>query len=39
MLSFVQRRAAKVIGALNGFDRVRLRGPSRPLAKAAGLKR
>ena len=38
MLSFVQRHAAKVIGMLSGFDRVRLRGTLRWLANAAGLK-
>lgn len=38
MLPFVQRHAAKVMGVLSGFDRVRLRGTLRWLANTAGLK-
>src|ERR1700733_14404465 len=38
MRPFVQRHAAKVIGVLSGFDRVRLRGTLRWLANVAGLK-
>lgn len=37
MLSFIQRHAAKVIGVLHGFDRVRLRGTLRWLANCRGL--
>jgi len=37
MLSFVHRHASKVIGALSGFDRVRLRGTLRWLANPRGM--
>jgi hypothetical protein len=37
MLTFVQRHAARVIGVLHGFDRVRLRGTLRWLANCRGL--
>ncbi len=37
MLSFIQRHAGKVMGALHGFDRVRLRGTLRWLANCRGL--
>ena len=38
MHPFIQRRADKVIGMLNGWDRVRLRGTFRWLANADGMK-
>lgn len=37
MQSFIQRHASKVIGVLNGFDRVRLRGTLRWLANRDGM--
>lgn len=37
MVSFVQRHAASVIGVLNGFDRLRLRGTKRLLAHVGGM--
>jgi hypothetical protein len=37
MQSFIQRHAANVIGVLNGFDRVRLRGTLRWLANTQGM--
>lgn len=37
MRSFLQRHAAHVIGVLNGFDRVRLRGTLRWLANLRGM--
>ena len=38
MQSFIQRHAAKVIGVLSGFDRVRLRGTLRWLANRDGMR-
>jgi hypothetical protein len=37
MQSFIQRHASKVIGVLNGFDRVRVRGTLRWLANRDGM--
>src|SRR5215831_2029890 len=37
MNSFIQRHAAAVIGFLNGFDRLRLRGTKRLLAHVGGM--
>jgi hypothetical protein len=38
MHQFIQRHAEKVIGMLNGWDRIRLRGTLRWLANAKGMK-
>ena len=37
MKGFVQRHAASVIGVLNGFDRLRIRGTKRLLAGVGGM--
>ncbi|MBU0718608.1 MAG: hypothetical protein KJ749_10200 [Planctomycetes bacterium] len=37
MMAFVQRHAGSVIGVLNGFDRLRLRGTKRLLAHVGGM--
>ena len=37
MTTFVQRHAASVMGILNGFDRLRLRGTKRLLANVGGM--
>src|SRR5947209_12952982 len=38
MCQFIQRHAEKVIGMLNGWDRIRLRGTFRWLANVDGMK-